>query len=77
MPEASDTQGILFENLQDAGCGTELVQKCMELAQERKQAELVRLLSHHKKALLNSMHGCQKNIDCLDYLLYRINKNEY
>lgn len=77
MPEASDTQGILFQNLQDAGCGTELVQKCMELAQERKQAELVRLLSRHKKALLNFMHGCQKNIDCLDYLLYRINKNEY
>lgn len=77
MPEASDTQGILFENLQDAGCGTELVQTCMELARERKQGELVRLLSRHKKALLNSMHGCQKSIDCLDYLLYRISKNEY
>ena len=74
MPEASDTQGILRQNLIDAGCGSDTVRVCMALAQSQKTAELVRILSQHRRALLDTVHQSEKQIDCLDYLLYTLEK---
>jgi hypothetical protein len=76
MPNASDTQGMLRQNLIDAGCGTDAVQTCMALAQEKKTAELMRVLSQHRRALLDTLHRSEKRIDCLDYLLYTLEKQE-
>ena len=39
MPNAADIDGILLQNLADAGCGPETVCQCMALAQKRDQAE--------------------------------------
>lgn len=74
MPEAFDTQGILRQNLIDAGCGSDTVQACMALAQGQKTAELVLILSQHRRALLDTVHQSEKQIDCLDYLLYTLEK---
>ena len=74
MAEASDTQGILRQNLIDAGCDRELVQQCMELAQGKKTAEMKRILARHRRALLDTVHAGQKQIDCLDYLVYYMEK---
>lgn len=75
MPEASDTKGILRQNLIDAGCGQELVQKCMDLAQGKKVAEIQRILAGHRRTLLDTVHAEQKKIDCLDYLVYKMDKD--
>ena len=74
MPNASDTQGILRQNLIDAGCSADAVQSCMALAQERKTAELLGVLSQHRRTLLNTLHQSEKRIDCLDYLVYTLEK---
>lgn len=74
MPEASDTQGILRQNLIDAGCDQELVQRCVALTQEEKTAEVLRILSRHRQTLLDTVHWGEKQIDCLDYLVYTIKK---
>ena len=74
MPNASDTQGMLRQNLIDAGCGADAVQTCMALAQEKKTAELMRILSRHRRMLLDSLHQSEQRIDCLDYLVYRLEK---
>lgn len=74
MPEASDTQGILRQNLIDAGCDQELVQRCFALAQGEKTTELLRVLSRHRQTLLDTVHLRQKQIDCLDYLVYKLKK---
>ena len=74
MPNASDMQGMLRQNLIDAGCGTDAVQTCMALAQERKTAELIRVLSRHRRMLLDSLHQSEQRIDCLDYLVYTLEK---
>lgn len=76
MPEASDTQGILRQNLIDAGCDQELVQRCVALTQEEKTAEVLRILSRHRQTLLDTVHRGEKQIDCLDYLVYTI-KRQY
>ena len=74
MPHAADTDGILRQNLVDAGCGPEIVRQCMALARKQDQAELMRVLSRHRRTLLDTLHQSEKQIDCLDYLVYTLEK---
>lgn len=74
MSEASDTMGILHQNPVDAGCSKDLIETCMELAKANKWKRLLPLLAKQRINLLDSVHDGQKQIDCLDFLVYRINK---
>ena len=74
MSEASDTMGILHQNLVDAGCSKDLIETCMELAKANKWKRLLPLLAKQRINLLDSVHDRQKQIDCLDFLVYSINK---
>lgn len=74
MAEASDTMGILHQNLIDAGCNEDLTKTCMELAKANRWDRIPPLLSKQKAALLDAVHGGQKQIDCLDFLVYSIYK---
>lgn len=74
MPHASDAKGIFRQNLIDAGCGPDLVRQCTVLAERKENMELMRILSLHRKDLLDTVHQSEKRIDCLDYLLYDLEK---
>ena len=74
MSEASDTMEILHQNLIDAGCSKDLIETCMELAKANKWKRLLPLLAKQRINLLDSVHDGQKQIDCLDFLVYSINK---
>ncbi|WP_298034211.1 hypothetical protein [uncultured Dysosmobacter sp.] len=74
MPHIADTQGILRENLSDAGCGPELIERFMALAEQGQEEEGLALLAKHRKHLLDRCHAEQKKIDCLDYLVYQMKK---
>lgn len=74
MSEASDTMGILHQNLVDAGCSKDLIETCMELAKANKWKRLLPLLAKQRINLLDSVHDGQKQIDCPDFLVYSINK---
>ena len=74
MAQALDTFGILYQNLIDAGCDKETVERCMFLAKEDKKTDILRLLSGHREALLDTVHAGQKQIDCLDFLTYTLKK---
>ena len=74
MPNAADTDSILLQNLAEAGCSPETVRQCMALIREQDQSELMRVLSRHRRALLDTLHQSEKQIDCLDYLLYILEK---
>ena len=77
MPEASDTKGIFRQNLIDAGCGPELVRQCAALARQNETSELMRVLSCHRRLLLDTVHQNEKRIDCLDYLIYQLEKQKH
>ncbi len=77
MAEASDRRGLLLQNLKDAGCDEKTISKCMALATENDRKELLRLLSGHKRDLLKTVHSKQKEIDCLDYLVFILKQNEH
>jgi len=74
MPHITDTQSILRENLLDAGCGKKLTEQVMSLFQQGKTAEGLALLAKHRKYLLDCCHTEEKKIDCLDYLVHRMEK---
>lgn len=74
MAKATDTFGILKQNLEDAGCDKVITDECVELASQNRWNEIPQLLRLHKSQLLDAMHASQNQIDCLDYLVYRIRK---
>ena len=74
MPEASDKQAILRENLKDAGCDPDMIRRCEILIQYEKQGELMQVLSLHRRTLLDAVHKNERRIDCLDYLVYQLEK---
>lgn len=59
------------QNLKDAGCSDELVEKFMAL-QDGEEEQQLRLLSAHRKQLLENLHREEKRIDCLDFLIYQM-----
>ena len=76
MPNAADTQAVIEENLKDAGFDANKTRRCMEMLSSGSYDELYRFLAEHRKELLNSVHECTKQLDCLDYLVYKLRKTE-
>ena len=62
----------VLQNLKDAGCTDEMVEKFMALQGSEDEEQQIRLLSGHRKHLLEKLHRDEKRIDCLDYLIYQM-----
>ena len=74
MAKASDVYGILYQNLVDAGCSKKEITACMDYAKKGEWKSLLPVLAQHKNTLLERVHTSEKQIDCLDFLIYRLNK---
>ncbi len=66
----------LLRNLRDAGCEEAMIQKYLQLQEEGNRQEQFRLLAQHRISLLDQVHDSQNRIDCLDYLVYTMKKEE-
>lgn len=75
MAEASDEEEALYQNLLDAGCTQAMIQECLALGRKQNTDELLHHLARHRKELLDTVHLHQKEIDCLDFLVYRLGKH--
>ena len=64
----------IIQNLEDAGCSQEVIECCMACLDCGKKAELLNRLENHRKGLLHKVHEGEKQIDCLDYLVYQIHR---
>ena len=74
MAEATDRSGMLIQNLEDAGCEQADIARFLQLEQEGRRPELLRFLRAHRTTLLNRLHVSQRQIDCLDYLIYQMDR---
>ncbi|MCC8120875.1 MAG: hypothetical protein LIO42_02575 [Oscillospiraceae bacterium] len=74
MPEAGNEAQCFYENLVDIGLEAEMVSRCVLLKKEGRNRELLLLLQNSRRDLLTRIHGDQKRLDCLDYLLNRLNQ---
>lgn len=66
----------IIQNLKDAGCDSQTIEKFMADLQKGKEVNSLKLLAEHRKKLLESLHKDQKCIDCLDYLVYQMKKEK-
>lgn len=64
----------IIQNLEDAGCSREVIDCCLACLDHGKKDELLKRLEDHRKGLLNKVHEGEKQIDCLDYLVYQIHR---
>ena len=63
------TDQALLDNLEDAGCNSQF------LEQSGQYREQLRLLSDHRRRLLDCLHQEERRIDRLDYLVYQLEKH--
>lgn len=66
--------GAVVQNLKDAGCNEEVVEEFMELAEAGERQKQFKLLEKHRRTLLDKVHSKEKQIDCLDYLVFQMKK---
>ena len=62
----------LAQTLRDAGCTEEAAATLLADAQDDRR--LLELLARHRAELLDEVHRSEKKIDCLDYLVYQLEK---
>lgn len=71
-----DSEIAIIQNLKDAGCDSCLIQNFLQCMDQGDIGEQLYLLANHRRLLLNALHEDQKQIDCLDYLVYQIEKQK-
>ena len=64
----------LIQNLRDAGCGEETVSSFVDLFESGESAKAQKLLSRHRRELLDGIHKEERKINCLDYLVFQMNR---
>lgn len=69
-----DERQAVLQNLMDAGCDAALSDQFVSLVERGQERAALALLARHRKNLLKSYHAAEKKIDCLDYLVYQMEK---
>lgn len=75
MALATDIFAVITENLTDVGLDEKAVAKCIEMFNKKEISALQEMLSEYRVQLLNNVHKYSKQIDCLDYFTYTLNKS--
>lgn len=71
---AYGSRDAVIQNLKDAGCNQDMIDCCINCLDSGQKEELLKRLENHRLGLLDKVHEGQKQIDCLDYLVYQINR---
>lgn len=62
----------VIQNLEDAGCETEMIRDFLGWFDKGQQTKQLELLEHQREYLLGRVHTDERRISCLDYLIYQI-----
>lgn len=60
--------------LEDIGCSQEIIDQYIKLTREKDLEGVIKLLSCQKCRLLDKIHGEQKKLDCIDYIIFHLKK---
>ncbi|MBS6281386.1 MAG: hypothetical protein KH449_11550 [Lachnospiraceae bacterium] len=71
---AYGSKAAIIQNLKDAGCSQETIDCCLACLDTGRKKELLERLEKHRKGILDKIHKGQKQIDCLDYLVFQIGR---
>lgn len=65
-----------IQNMKDAGCSEDTISRFLLCYQAGDIKGELKVLSNHRQTLLDKIHKEQKEIDCLDYLVYQIENSK-
>ncbi|MBQ6336609.1 MAG: hypothetical protein IJP94_06750 [Clostridia bacterium] len=74
MPNASDNNAVLRENLCDAGFSKAKIEDIMAMLSDNNKQALDALLTQHRRNLLGKVRLYTQQLDCLDYFTYTLKK---
>ena len=66
----------VMQNLIDAGCSKDMIDDLMKQLAEDDMESLLQMLEKHLECLLSMVHQKEKQIDCVDYLVYQIKRSK-
>ena len=70
--QSHTTQEAVVNNLKDAGCTPEIIDKFLTCRNAGRTQDSLRVLALHRASLLEDLHASQFKLDCLDYLIHQI-----
>ncbi len=73
---SKSNEDAIIQNLKDAGCNQDIITAFIKDLKEGSIDDGMRLLAAHRRLLLEELHREQKQIDCLDYLVYKMEKTK-
>ncbi len=73
---SENNENNIIQNLKDAGCDGDTIIAFVENFREEKIEDGLKLLAGHRRLLLDGLHKEQRQIDCLDYLVYKLEKQK-
>ncbi|MCM1316257.1 MAG: hypothetical protein NC205_08245 [Prevotella sp.] len=74
MAQANDKYSVIIQNLIDSGIDKTIAEKYTQQLLDGNASDTIVFLRKHRKNLLDEVHKNQKQIDCLDFLLYQLRK---
>lgn len=66
----------IIQNLKDAGCSSKQIESFTHCFESGDIKKLIQQLKCQRCGLLDGLHDAQRKIDCLDYLIYTLKKEE-
>lgn len=66
----------MIQNLKDAGCEAKTIADVCRLYEQGQIQNAVRMLRRHRCILMDSLHESQEKVDCLDFLVRRMEKQQ-
>ena len=74
MAESIGVSTSVIQNLEDAGCDKKTMEQFLVLEIAGEKQDQLNLLEKHRRCLLEKVHEGEKQIDCLDYLVFQMKK---
>lgn len=53
-------------------CDEKIIGEIMSFVADGNIAKAKTLLEKHRKSILDEVHSCEKSIECIDYLIYKL-----
>lgn len=73
---SESNENAIIQNLKEAGCNQDMITAFINDLKEGYIDDGMKLLAAHRRLLLEELHREQKQIDCLDYLVYKMKKTK-
>ncbi len=66
----------MVQNLKDAGCSVQTIEKVCRLYGNGQVHDAIKALRKHRCGLMDNLHESQERVDCLDFLVWRMEKEK-